>query len=103
MPSTFEFCLPTRAAAVPDRPVWLHEVKYDGISSSSSTAKAVVLGVDGISDFDGLHSGKFNDEVQLYAFDILALDGEDLRRDRLLVVHSRTVRNASIVVWAATP
>jgi hypothetical protein len=29
MPSTFEFCLPTSAASVPDRPVWLHEVKYD--------------------------------------------------------------------------
>jgi hypothetical protein len=28
MPSTFEFCLPTSAASVPDRPVWLHEVKY---------------------------------------------------------------------------
>jgi ATP-dependent DNA ligase len=26
----FEFCLPTMAAAVPDHPVWLHEVKYDG-------------------------------------------------------------------------
>ena len=33
----------------------------------------MVLGVDGISDFDALHSGKNNDEVQLYAFDILAL------------------------------
>jgi ATP-dependent DNA ligase len=30
MPSTFEFCLPTMAADVPDRPGWLHEVKYDG-------------------------------------------------------------------------
>jgi hypothetical protein len=29
MPSTFDFCLPTGAAAVPDHPVWLHEVKYD--------------------------------------------------------------------------
>jgi len=26
-----------------------------------------------------LHFGKHNDEVQLYAFDILALDGDDLR------------------------
>ena len=40
--------------------------------------EAVVLGVDG-SDFDALHSGKHNDEVQLYAFDILALNGDDLR------------------------
>ena len=39
-----------------------------------------MLGVDGISDFDGLHSKQFDDEVQLYAFDILALDGDDLRK-----------------------
>ena len=30
MSSTFEFCLPTSATSVPDHPVWLHEVKYDG-------------------------------------------------------------------------
>jgi ATP-dependent DNA ligase len=41
--------------------------------------EAVLLGVDGISDFNGLHSRRHDDEVQLYAFDILALDGEDLR------------------------
>jgi bifunctional non-homologous end joining protein LigD len=42
--------------------------------------EAVLLGVDGISDFDGLYSEKHNDEIQLYAFDILALDGDDLRK-----------------------
>jgi len=42
--------------------------------------EAVLLGVDGISDFDGLYSGQHNDEIQLYAFDILALDGDDLRK-----------------------
>src|SRR6185312_15304221 len=41
--------------------------------------EAVVLGVDGIADFNALHSRKHDHEVQLYAFDILALDGEDLR------------------------
>jgi ATP-dependent DNA ligase len=41
--------------------------------------EAVILGVDGISDFDALHSGKHNEEVQLCAFDVLALDGDDLR------------------------
>jgi bifunctional non-homologous end joining protein LigD len=40
---------------------------------------AVLLGVDGISDFNGLHSRRHDDEVQLYAFDILALEGDDLR------------------------
>jgi bifunctional non-homologous end joining protein LigD len=41
--------------------------------------EAVVLGVDGIADFNALHSRRHDEEVQLYAFDILALDGEDLR------------------------
>ena len=41
--------------------------------------EAVILGVDGRSDFDALHSGKHNDEVQLVAFDVLAVDGDDLR------------------------
>ena len=39
----------------------------------------MILGVDGIPDFNALHSGKHDHEMQLYAFDILALDGEDLR------------------------
>jgi ATP-dependent DNA ligase len=41
---------------------------------------AVVLGVDGISDFNALHSGRHNEEVQLCAFDVLAMDGDDLRK-----------------------
>ena len=41
--------------------------------------EAVILGVDGRSDFDALHSGKYNEEVQLYAFDMLAGDGDDMR------------------------
>jgi bifunctional non-homologous end joining protein LigD len=42
--------------------------------------EAVVLGVEGVSDFDALHSGKHNEEVQLCAFDILVEGGDDLRR-----------------------
>jgi bifunctional non-homologous end joining protein LigD len=41
--------------------------------------EAVVLGVDGVADFNALHSRRHDDQVQLYAFDILALDGDDLR------------------------
>ena len=33
--------------------------------------EAVLLGVDGRSDFDGLHSRKHDHEVQFYAFDML--------------------------------
>ena len=40
--------------------------------------EAVVLGVDGISNFNGLHSRQDDEEVQLYAFDCLAYNGDDL-------------------------
>jgi len=49
-------------------------------SSFVIDGEAVLLGVDGVSDFDGLHSRKFDDEVQLYAFDALMLEGDDLRK-----------------------
>ena len=41
--------------------------------------EAVVLGVDGISDFNALHFGRHNAEVQFCAFDVLAIDGDDVR------------------------
>ncbi|WP_461617033.1 ATP-dependent DNA ligase [Bradyrhizobium sp. 23AC] len=41
--------------------------------------EAVFLGVDGVSDFNALHSRKHDHEVQLYAFDILAMGGNDVR------------------------
>jgi ATP-dependent DNA ligase len=51
----------------------------NGIKQFVIDGEAVVLGLDGISDFNALHSGKHNEEVQLYAFDLLAIDGDDLR------------------------
>jgi bifunctional non-homologous end joining protein LigD len=41
--------------------------------------EAVVLGADGISDFEALYSRQHDEEVQFYAFDMLAGDGEDMR------------------------
>jgi bifunctional non-homologous end joining protein LigD len=49
------------------------------IGSFVLDGEAVLLDVDGRSDFNGLHSRKHNDEVRFYAFDVLALEGEDLR------------------------
>jgi bifunctional non-homologous end joining protein LigD len=49
-------------------------------SSFVIDGEAVLLGVDGVSDFDGLHSRQHDDEVQHYAFDALMLDGDDLRK-----------------------
>jgi len=109
-------CLPSSAKTVPNRDLWLHEVKYDGYrlivvsedkrvrlftrSGNDWTGRfpwivelalknrykhfvidgeAVILGVDGVPDFNALHSRRYDDEMQLYAFDCLALDGDDLR------------------------
>jgi ATP-dependent DNA ligase len=41
--------------------------------------EAVVLGVDGISDFAALYSRRHDHEAQFYAFDMLAGDGDDMR------------------------
>ena len=49
-------------------------------SSFVIDGEAVLLGVDGRPDFDGLHSRKYNEDVQFYAFDILVADGEDVRK-----------------------
>ena len=51
-----------------------------GISSFVIDGEAVLLGVDGVSDFNGLHSRKHDDEVEFYAFDMLVSDGDDLRK-----------------------
>jgi bifunctional non-homologous end joining protein LigD len=56
--------------------------------------EAVLLGVDGVSDFNGLHSRRHDDEVQLYAFDILVADGEDLRK---LPLHLRKTNLARLL------
>ncbi|MEH2626373.1 hypothetical protein V1292_004428 [Bradyrhizobium sp. AZCC 1719] len=56
-----------------------------------------VIGVDGVSDFNALHSGKHNEKVQLRAFDVLALDGDDyldaLPRLRPLPGRTRSAAN----------
>jgi bifunctional non-homologous end joining protein LigD len=54
-------------------------------SSFVIDGEAVVLRPDGISDFDGLHGGKRNAEVRLYAFDLLADDGVDMRDETLKI------------------
>jgi bifunctional non-homologous end joining protein LigD len=68
--------------------------------------EAGVLGVDGISDFNALHSGKHNEEVQLCAFDVLAMDGHDLRRLPLSMRKANLARllrsrPEGMIVWRA--
>ena len=54
-------------------------------SSFVIDGEAVVLGPNGISDFAALYSGKRNAEVRLYAFDLLADDGVDMRDETLQI------------------
>jgi bifunctional non-homologous end joining protein LigD len=54
--------------------------------------EAVILGVDGVSDFNALHSRQQDHEVQLYAFDILSLDGDDLRKLPLIMRKTNLAR-----------
>jgi bifunctional non-homologous end joining protein LigD len=61
-------------------PVIIEAALRNRISSFVIDGEAVLLGVDGRSDFNRLHSRKHNDEVQFYAFDVLAMQGEDLRQ-----------------------
>ncbi|WP_082885246.1 DNA ligase [Bradyrhizobium stylosanthis] len=102
MSTAFEFCLPTAAKAVPTGCDWFHEVKYDGyrlrVERNGSAVRLITRnGHDWTKrfpwiveaalknrekqfDFDALHSRKYDHEVQLYAFDVLALGGEDFRQ-----------------------
>src|ERR1700730_1854918 len=50
---------------------------YAGVCTYAPTSGGRVIGVDGVFDFNALHSGKHNEKVQLCAFDVLALDGDD--------------------------
>jgi bifunctional non-homologous end joining protein LigD len=59
-------------------------------SSFVIDGEAVLLGMDGRSDFNGLHSRQHYAEVQFYAFDMLVSDGDDIRNLPL------TMRKASL-------
>src|SRR6476659_3403375 len=59
-------------------------------SSFVIDGEAVLLGVDGRSDFNGLHSRKHDDEVEFYAFDIRKLP-LSLRKTNLARLLARRV------------
>ena len=88
--------LPHRIFARGPIPLIVEAALRNRISSFVIDGEAVLLGVDGISDFN--HSWKHDGEVQLYAFDILALDGEDLRK---LPLHLRNLARLSSRCWSA--
>ena len=61
-------------------------------SSFVVDGEALLLGVDGRSDFNGLHSRKHDAEVEFYAFDMLVNDGEDLRKPPLTMRKTNLAR-----------
>jgi ATP-dependent DNA ligase len=46
---------------------WIIESSRKNWKTQFITDGEIVLGIDGISDFKALHSGKYNGEAQLYA------------------------------------
>jgi ATP-dependent DNA ligase len=49
------------------------------VRSAIIDGEAVVCGEDGRPDFDKLHCQGYDDQVVLYAFDLIELDGDDWR------------------------
>jgi bifunctional non-homologous end joining protein LigD len=60
--------------------------------------EAVACGDDGISSFERIRYRHHDATVFLYAFDLIELDGIDLRRDRLVV---RKAKLADVLQRAA--
>jgi bifunctional non-homologous end joining protein LigD len=56
--------------------------------------EAVVIGQDGLADFEALHRRGAGEVAVLYAFDLLELDGDDLRS---LPIETRTATLASLL------
>jgi bifunctional non-homologous end joining protein LigD len=67
-----------------------------GLKAASAfiDGEAVLWRPDGLSDFDGLMSRAHDQHVLLYAFDLLELDGEDLR---LQPLEERKAKLASLI------
>ena len=61
----------------------------------------MVSGPDGVSDFERLHSRAYDHAAFLYAFDLLELDGEDLRPaplDQRKARLAKLIRNSGIAL-----
>ena len=100
-PGFIEPCLPTGSRTAPTGPQWAYEIKHDGfrfichrdgaalrtlpVRSVILDGEGVICGPDGVSNFDRMRvvfSRKGSPDVFLYAFDVLELDGRDLRAQR---------------------
>jgi bifunctional non-homologous end joining protein LigD len=68
--------------------------QFRAVSSFVIDGEAVILRDSGLADFDALRSKRHDHEVRLVAFDLLAIDGEDIRPQPL---HARKVRLAKLL------
>ena len=79
--SPFDPCIPTKAAKVPDRPEWLHEIKHDGYRLIvQRDGKSVRLWTKGGHDWS--HRYPLITEAALRNRNTsFVIDGEAVRRD----------------------
>ncbi|MET3839056.1 DNA ligase [Bradyrhizobium sp. OAE829] len=75
-------------------PLIVEAASHLRVSSFVIDGEAVVLREDGVADFDALRSKKHDREARLVAFDLLAVDGEDIRAEPL---HVRKVKLAKVL------
>ena len=80
--------------------------RYPAVATAVAKLKAETLTIDGelvvpgkrgIADFEKLHSRAHDGEAVLYAFDLLELDGDDLRKRPLAVRKAMLAR----LLWRA--
>jgi ATP-dependent DNA ligase len=88
-------CLPTKTDKLPSGDGWLHEIKHDGFRiiarkrlarlrsrSCIIDGEAVACDDNGVASFDLVRHHRANECIFLYAFDLIELNGDDLRRER---------------------
>jgi bifunctional non-homologous end joining protein LigD len=85
-----------------DRYPWIVEAaRALKVRSVVIDGEAVVCGPDGVSDFERLHSRAYDHAAFLYAFDLLELNGEDLRPvplDHRKAKLAKLIRNSGIAL-----
>jgi ATP-dependent DNA ligase len=117
-------CLPTKARHPPTGGLWLHEINGKRVRLYSRNGhdftdrfalivealsrlrwrscildgEAVACGNDGVPSFDCIRYRRHDASVFLYASDLIELNGDDLRREPLLV---RKATPASVLAKAA--
>ena len=103
----FEPCLPRPTKEPPSGPGWIHEIKHDGfrilahrqgptirlitrngydfsdrpVRSCIVDGEAIAVDENGLSVFDLVRNRRQDDAVLLCAFDLLEVNGEDIRQD----------------------